>query len=360
MKDNSNQNPNPQRFSEEKVIYMPGVKPQDDPQPTEPQAVRFRSDPQIRNRNPQAAPDQQLSEATAIRALRKAGYSDSEILRIIESKRKTKTNQPAVNPQPQQQTADPQRPQAAEPQPDPQYVPPVIAAPPGAGFDNLKRWGGLAVSPVKWLLSEPEGAAPAQVADTEPLPNWLWFTLLLFGIATFLWDVNLSQAVMIHIFPAFAESQKQTDNLFANGLTFNVRAGLSGGLISIGSSMAQFIFLRKLKLGQRVGRLQYTILFLAIAQNFVFSVVGYTDFFRHEDYFEWNPAATQIWPRPGSKPHMEWGSIIIMIGALLTAILPELCFSELPRGSKAKGHYVQTKQGLKWVEGGTAKGGQRR
>jgi hypothetical protein len=222
----------------------------------------------------------------------------------------------------------------------------AVSGPP-LWLQNVGRWGDVLVGgPVRWLFAgSPQDNQADQEAD--PLPGWLWMLVLFCGITGFFWDVILSQAAVTHIFTGLADPGKE--RVLASGLIINVKSSTAGGIVSLFSSVAQYLFLRKLRQTRKPGRLQFLILLASMVQNWVFNVVGYSDLFHHQDYLEWNPFAT-LWTSPaGVKPHIEWGSLVIMVFSIVTAAMPEFCWSELTRPRKPKGQWVQTRQGMKWV-----------
>jgi hypothetical protein len=362
-----------QSFEDEKIVYFP-VTPRE-PQEKEPQALRYRSQERRRNRNPQYPPQAQSHSQGATATRRDQQFNPAQLPQNANSPqgaedeeehpgsyepitasttsfdRPQSEREVATFAQRRSQPLQLRQPQSYM-QPQVQYeedAPAMLAQPP-RWLRNVGEWGDVIIgSPIRWLFAGSPSALAQRGVDAQeadPLPGWLWMLLLFCGVVGFFWDVVLSQAAVTHIFPALSDPGKE--RILASGLIISVKSSLAGGIVSLFSSVAQYLFLRKLRQTKSLGRLQFIILLVSMAQNWVFNVVGYADLFHHETYLEWNPLASLWWPARGSVAHFEWGSVVIMIFAIVTAAMPEFCWSELTRPRRpGTERLVQTPYGLK-------------
>ncbi len=183
--------------------------------------------------------------------------------------------------------------------------------------------GGWSLSgrALSWLFDE--GANPP-VAEIEYMSGLKKAMYRFGGGVIAAWSAFLTQAVTPDIFPFLDIASKSGENLFAHGLTFNVKAILASSVFTFIFFVTETMFFDKRK--TRAKRLLIALAFLV---DWVINTIGWAALFNHTSHLEWNA----LWPLLRGQA-IQWGSLLCQVAAVFTAVLPELMWDKARRAAR--------------------------
>lgn len=173
-----------------------------------------------------------------------------------------------------------------------------------------------------WTGGGGGGAAGGDYAS-EPMSRFRWLGYKVAGLLTLLFDAYLTQFILLAIFASLGKrlaDEHKIEGAFAFG------ASVGGATLAGCFVFTLFLsFIQNMLFMPRKSAAQKFFILVAFATNIAFDFYGWGYIFGHTDRLEWFP----VWPFYAKG--IEWGSVVLYIGAMLVAVGPELMRAQVKR-----------------------------